>query len=67
MVVRLMSEEGLLSGPSGGAAVAGALQVAREMSPSEGLVVVMLPDTIERYAATDALERLQQAVARLSK
>ncbi len=64
--VRLMREEGLLSGPSGGAAVAGALQIAREMSASEGPVVVVLPDTIERYVETNALERLQQAVAHLS-
>ena len=64
--VRLMREEGLLSGPSGGAAVAGALQVARDLAPSDGPVVVVLPDTIERYAETDALGHLQRAIARLS-
>jgi cysteine synthase B len=49
MTRRLAREEGLLVGPSGGAAVAAALRVAREMAAST--VAVVLPDGGERYLA----------------
>ncbi|MBP1632784.1 MAG: cystathionine beta-synthase [Acidobacteria bacterium] len=48
MARRLAREEGLFCGGSSGAAVCAALEVAREMGPDR-LVVVMLPDTGERY------------------
>jgi len=48
ITMRLAREEGLLVGSSGGAAVAGAVQVAARMKP-EQLVVVLLPDTGTRY------------------
>ncbi len=48
MARRLAREEGLLVGPSGGANVEAALQVARTLSEEE-LVVTLLPDGGERY------------------
>ncbi len=45
---RLAKEEGILAGISSGAAVYGALQVARELGSGKTLLVV-LPDTGERY------------------
>ncbi len=45
---RLAREEGLLGGVSGGANVAAALRVAREL-PAGRLVVTLLPDGGERY------------------
>ncbi|MFF2077223.1 pyridoxal-phosphate dependent enzyme [Kitasatospora sp. NPDC058162] len=45
---RLAREEGLLVGPSSGAAVAAALRVARGLGP-EDLVVVLLPDSGRSY------------------
>ncbi len=48
MARRLAREEGMLVGGSGGAAVAGALKASKELPPS-AVVVVILPDTGERY------------------
>ncbi len=48
MARRLAREEGLLTGSSSGAAVAGALKVAKKMSKEE-TAVVLLPDRGERY------------------
>ena len=48
MARRLAREEGLLVGGSCGAAVAGALEYARDL-PEDAVVVVLLPDTGERY------------------
>jgi cystathionine beta-synthase len=47
-VRRLAREDGLLVGPSSGTAVAAALRVARELGPSD-LVVVLLPDSGRSY------------------
>jgi cysteine synthase B len=47
MARRLASEEGLPAGTSGGAAVAAALRVARELD--DGVVVAVLPDNVMRY------------------
>ncbi len=51
---RLAREEGILSGMSAGAALAGALRVARELDEAgeSGLVVFICPDTGERYLST---------------
>ncbi len=50
MARRLAREEGLLVGQSSGAAVAGALQVARELE--EGVIVAVCPDGGDRYLST---------------
>jgi cysteine synthase B len=53
MARRLAREEGILSGPSGGGAVAAAVDVAREQ---EGVVVALLADGGERYLSTPMWE-----------
>jgi cystathionine beta-synthase len=47
-VRRLAREDGLLAGPSSGTAVAAALRIARDLEPSD-LVVVVLPDSGRSY------------------
>lgn len=51
---RLAREEGILSGMSAGAALAGALRIARELDEKKqgGLIVFICPDTGERYLST---------------
>ena len=49
MAKRLARDEGILSGPSGGGAVAAAVEIARE---HEGMVVALLADGGERYLST---------------
>jgi len=51
MTHRLAKEEGIVVGISSGAAVCGALQVARELGKGK-TVVVILPDAGERYLST---------------
>jgi cysteine synthase B len=53
MAKRLAREEGIFSGPSGGGAVAAAVQVARE---HQGMVVALLADGGERYLSTPMWE-----------
>jgi cysteine synthase B len=50
MARRLAIEEGLFVGMSSGAAVAGAVDIARDMT--HGTVVVLLPDRGDRYLST---------------
>jgi len=53
MTRRLAREEGIFSGPSGGAAVATAAAVAREQP---GRIVVLIADGGERYLTTPLWE-----------
>ena len=53
MTRRLAKDEGIFSGPSGGAAVAAAMRIAREES---GRIVVLIADGGERYLSTPLWE-----------
>jgi cysteine synthase A len=56
MARRLAREEGLLSGISCGAAVAAAVRIAREEQFRDKTVVVVLPDSGERYLSSVLFE-----------
>jgi cysteine synthase A len=55
---RLAREEGLLCGISSGAALAAALQVAARPELAGKMVLVMLPDTGERYVTTPLFDAM---------
>ncbi len=59
MARRLAAEEGILAGISGGAAVFGAIQVAKRPENAGKTVVVIIPDFGERYVSTMLYEDLQ--------
>ena len=52
MTKRLAKEEGIFAGISSGAAVAAAVEVAQRQENLDKLIVVVLPDTAERYIST---------------
>jgi cystathionine beta-synthase len=57
-MAQLVREEGIFAGSSSGAAVAGALKVARKL-PKSALVVVVLPDAGEKYISKFNLEWME--------
>jgi|Deesub1362A_J573_1020465.scaffolds.fasta_scaffold00113_55 cysteine synthase A len=63
MARRLAQQEGILAGISSGAAVWAALEVARRDSSRGKMIVVVLPDTGERYLSTWLFEEERKEVS----
>jgi len=65
MARRLAKEEGILTGISSGAAAWAALEVAKRSENKNKLIVVVLPDTGERYLSTWLFQGLYQATQKV--
>lgn len=65
MARRLAREEGVLTGISGGAAVAAGVKVANRDESAGQLIVIILPDFGERYISTLLFEDLRNQAAKL--
>ena len=65
MARRLAREEGMLSGVSSGAAMAVALRLAREPAQKGKTIVVVLPDSGERYLTGPLFEGLFEGVEKM--
>jgi cysteine synthase A len=63
MARRLAKEEGILAGISSGAATWAALEVGQRAENKGKLIVVILPDTGERYLSTWLFQELYQAAS----
>jgi len=59
---RLATDEGILAGISGGATLAGAIEVARRAGPGRN-VLCMLPDTGERYLSTILFDHIAEGMS----
>jgi cysteine synthase A len=59
VAIRLAREEGILAGISSGAAMWAAIEVARRPESEGKMIVVILPDTGERYLSTWIFEELK--------
>ena len=65
MARRLAKEEGILAGISSGAAAWAALEVAKRPENKGKLIVVVLPDTGERYLTTRLFQELYQSTQKI--